>query len=137
MIGALLLGAMSDRTGRRTLILTTAFPGALAAFVVYYFLTSPSTLAAGLVIFGILKASAPTLVVALAQDSATPESVGTASGMVMSMHYVAAVAAPLVAARLITGTGDMIFTMILTSTVPLILYGGLIALARDNRPVKL
>lgn len=137
MIGALLLGAMSDRTGRRTLILTTAFPGALAAFVVYYFLTSPSTLAAGLVIFGIFKASAPTLVVALAQDSATPESVGTASGMVMSMHYVGAVVAPLVAARLITGTGDMIFTMILTSTVPLILYGGLIALARDNRPVKL
>ena len=136
MIGALLLGAMSDRTGRRTLILTTAFPGALAAFVVYYFLTSPSTLAAGLMIFGILKASAPTLVVALAQDSATPESVGTASGMVMSMHYVAAVVAPIVAARLITGTGDMIFTMILTSTVPLILYGGLIALARDNRPVN-
>ncbi|MCH7916158.1 MAG: hypothetical protein IH856_24500, partial [Deltaproteobacteria bacterium] len=84
----------------------------------------------------ILKASAPTLVVALAQDSATPESVGTASGMVMSMHYVAAVVAPIVAARLITGTGDMIFTMILTSTVPLILYGGLIALARDNRPVN-
>ncbi|MFQ6031086.1 MAG: MFS transporter, partial [Dehalococcoidia bacterium] len=136
MIGAILLGALSDRFGRKAVILCTAYPGVLAAFVVYYLLVSPGALAVGLVIFGILKASVPTLVVAFAQDSASPESVGTASGMVMSMHYVAAVAAPLVAARLITGTSDMIFTMILTSTVPLILYGGLIALVGENRTAR-
>jgi hypothetical protein len=50
----------------------------------------------------------------------------------MSMHYVAAVAAPLVAARLITDTGDMILTMILTSTVPLILFGSLIVLVKEK-----
>jgi MFS family permease len=137
MIGALLLGALSDRIGRKAVILCTAYPGALAAFVVYYLLVSPGALAAGLLIYGIFKATVPTLVVALAQDSVSPESVGTATGMVMSMHYVAAVSAPLVAAQLITGTGDMILTMILTSTIPLILYGGLIALVRDKRPVKL
>ncbi|MEE9550041.1 MAG: MFS transporter [Candidatus Binatia bacterium] len=136
MIGALLLGALSDRIGRKAVILYTTYPGALAAFVVYYLLVSPGALAVGLLIYGIFKSTVPTLVVALAQDSVSPESVGTATGMVMSMHYVAAFAAPLVAARLITGTGDMILTMTLTSTVPLILYGCLIALVREKKPVK-
>lgn len=133
MIGALLLGVLSDRFGRKTVILWSTYPGALAAFVVYYFLTSPGLLALGLVIFGTLKASAPTLVVALAQESAPAETTGTASGVVMSMHYVAAVVAPLVAAQLITGTGNMILSMILTSSVPLVLYGSLIAAVRDKR----
>lgn len=132
MIGALVLGALSDRFGRKAVILWTAFPGALAAFVVYHLLTSPGTLAVGLVLFGILKASVPTLIVALAQDSASAEGVGTASGVVMSMHYVAAVAAPLISAHLIASTGDMILTMILTSSIPLIVYGGLIAAVRER-----
>ena len=132
VIGAFLLGALSDRFGRRAVIICSAYPGALVAFVVYYLLESPTALAAGLLIFGILRASVPPLVVALAQDCATPETIGTATGTVMSMHYVAAVAAPLVAARLITGTGDMILTMILTSTVPLILFASLIALIKEK-----
>ncbi|MFQ5849726.1 MAG: MFS transporter [Candidatus Binatia bacterium] len=132
MVGALLLGALSDRFGRKLVILWSAYPGALAAFVVYYLLTSPGPLALGLVLFGTLKASVPTLIVALAQESSSPETAGTASGVVMSMHYVAAVVAPLVAAQLIASTGDMILTMILTSTVPLVLYGGLIAAVREK-----
>ncbi|MBI4526430.1 MAG: MFS transporter [Deltaproteobacteria bacterium] len=127
MIGAILFGPLSDRFSRKSVILWTAFPGALAAFVVYHTLTSPEALAVGLIIFGTLKATVPTLIIALAQDSVAAETVGAASGVVMSMHYVAAVVAPLIAAQLIAGTGNMVLSMILTSSVPLVIYGGLIA----------
>ena len=73
-----------------------------------------------------------TLVIALAQDSASVGSVGTASGVVMSLHYVSAVVAPLVAAQLIASTGDMILSMILTSSVPLVVYGSLIAIVPEK-----
>ena len=132
MIGAILLGWLSDRFGRRAVILWSAFPGALAAFIVYRMLFSPTSLAMGLVLFGTLKASVPTLVIALAQDSASVGSVGTASGVVMSLHYVSAVVAPLVAAQLIASTGDMILSMILTSSVPLVVYGSLIAIVPEK-----
>jgi sugar phosphate permease len=132
MIGALVLGPLSDKFGRKYIILRSAFPAALAAFVSFYWLNSPLALAVGLVIFGILKASVPTLIVPLAQESASPDAAGAAAGVIMSMHYVSAVAAPLVTAALITGTGNMILAMILTSVIPLCIYGSLIATVSEN-----
>jgi MFS family permease len=132
MIGALFLGPLSDKFGRRYVILLSAFPAAAAAFITYQWLASPIALALGLVIFGILKASVPTLIVPLAQESASPDAAGTAAGVIMSLHYCSAVVAPLVTAALITGTGDMILAMILTSVVPLVIYGGLIAAVRGK-----
>jgi DHA1 family bicyclomycin/chloramphenicol resistance-like MFS transporter len=132
MLGALVLGPLSDRFGRRTVILATAFPAAIAAFISYEWLATPQALAAGLVVFGILKATVPTLIVPLAQESAAPEAAGAAAGAIMSMHYFSAVVAPLVAGALIGRTGDMIMSMVLTACVPLLIYGGLIALVRET-----
>jgi MFS family permease len=132
MIGALVLGPVSDKWGRRFVILLSAFPATVAAFVSYQWLASPLALAAGLMIFGILKASVPTLIVPLAQESASPDAAGTAAGVIMSLHYVSAVVAPLVTAALITGTGNMLLSMILTSVIPLIIYGSLIAAVRER-----
>jgi len=133
MIGALVLGPLSDRFGRRAVIVATAFPAAVAAFVSYEWLATPQALATGLVVFGILKASVPTLIVPLAQESAAPEAAGAAAGVIMSMHYFSAVVAPLAAGALIAGTGDMILSMVLTACVPLIIYGGLIAMTREKK----
>jgi AAHS family 3-hydroxyphenylpropionic acid transporter len=132
MIGALVLGPLSDKLGRRSIIVGTAFPAALAAFITFYYLQSPAALAAGLVIFGILKSSVPTLIVPLAQESASPDAAGAAAGVIMTMHYVSAFTAPLVTAALITGTGSMILALILTSVIPLIIYGCLIATVRER-----
>lgn len=132
MIGALLLGPLSDRFGRKTVILSTAFPAAVAAFISYQWLATPYALAAGLVLFGILKASVPTLIVPLAQESDAPEAAGAAAGAIMSMHYFSAVVAPLVAGAFISGTGDMILSMVLTACVPLVIYGSLIAAVREK-----
>jgi MFS family permease len=127
MIGSFLLGSLSDRFGRKKVIALSAFPAALAAFIVFYWLESAAVLGVGIFVFGTLKASVPALVVALAQESAPAGSAGTASGIIMSLHYTSGVVAPLVAARLIADSNDIIWAMILVSSVPLLLYGSLIS----------
>jgi MFS family permease len=132
MIGSISLGSLSDRLGRKRIILLSAFPAAAAAFVVFYWLNSAAGIALGIFVFGTVKASVPALVVALAQEAAPSGSAGTASGVIMSLHYTAGVVAPLIAAQLITGTGDIVLAMILVSSIPLVLYGCLIGTVRER-----
>jgi MFS family permease len=136
MFGSFLLGSLSDRLGRKQVIALSAFPAALAAFIVFYWLESLPALAVGIFVFGTLKASVPALVVALAQESAPPGSAGTASGIIMSLHYTSGVVAPLIAARLITDINDIISAMILMCSVPLILYASLISALQERGYLK-
>jgi MFS family permease len=136
ILGSLLLGSLSDQLGRKKVILISALPAAAAAFVVFYWLNSAFAIALGIFVFGTLKASVPALVVALAQETAPSRSAGTASGVIMSLHYSSGVVAPLIAAQLITGTGDIILAMILVSSLPLIIYGGLIGAVPERRHVE-
>jgi MFS family permease len=132
MLGSISLGSLSDRLGRKKVIMLSAFPAALVAFIVYYWLESAAVIALGILVYGILKASVPALVVALAQEAAPAGSAGAASGIIMSLHYTSGVLAPLIAARLITATGDIIWGMILVSSIPLVLYGSLISTVREQ-----
>jgi MFS transporter, putative metabolite:H+ symporter len=131
MVGSFSLGFLSDKLGRRVVIALSAFPAAVAAFVVFYWLESPVGLALGIFVFGFLKASVPALVVALAQEAA-PGNAGTAAGIIMSLHYTSGVVAPLITANLIAGTGDILLAMILATAGPLILYGVLISAVRER-----
>jgi MFS family permease len=131
MLGSFTLGTLSDKFGRKRVITLSALPAAAAAFVVFHWLDSAIALAAGIFVFGLLKASVPALVVALAQEAAPPGSAGTAAGMIMSLHYTAGVLAPLLAAQLISGTGDILLAMILVSSVPLVIYAALIGALRE------
>lgn len=132
IFGALALGGLSDRFGRKFVILLSAFPAALMSVVVYQWFTSPASLALGLLLFGALRASAPTLVVALAQETTTPANRGAATGVIMALHYVAAVVTPLVAAQLIVGMNDIISAMILVTAIPMVVYACLIAAVRER-----
>lgn len=132
MLGSFTLGSLSDKFGRKPVIALSAVPAAAAAFAVFYWLQSPLGLAVGILIFGVLKASVPALVVALAQEAAPAGSAGTAAGIIMSLHYTAGVLAPPLAAKLITGTGDILLAMILVSSVPLLLYAALIGAVREH-----
>lgn len=131
MLGSFALGALSDRFGRKPVIVLSALPAAAAAFVVFYWLQSAPAIAAGIFIFGTLKASVPALVVALAQETAPPGAAGTASGIIMALHYAAGVLAPLAAARLIAAAGDIVVAMVLAASIPLLLYGALIGAVRE------
>jgi AAHS family benzoate transporter-like MFS transporter len=133
MFGSFCLGNLSDKFGRTRVVALSAFPAAASAFVLFYWLQSSLALAAGIAVFGLIKASVPALVVALAQEAAPPGNAGTASGIIMSLHYFAGVVAPLIAARIIAGTGDIVLAMILTTSVPLILYGCLIGAVRERK----
>jgi MFS family permease len=133
MLGSFSLGSLSDRFGRKRVIAWSAFPAAAAAFVLFYWLESPTSLAVGVFVFGVLKASVPALVVALAQEAAPPGSAGTASGVIMSLHYSAGVVAPLISAQIIAASGDILLAMIMATSAPLVLYGFLIAAVRERR----
>jgi len=132
MIGAISLGHLSDRHGRKPVILASAFPATIAAFVAFYILQTPVALACGIFIFGMFIAPAPSLIVALAQEKTAAGSAGTASGVILAAHYGAAIVAPVVTARLITGTGDIVMALILVSTIPWLLFACLVAAVRDG-----
>jgi MFS family permease len=131
MLGSFTLGSLSDKFGRKRVIALSALPAAAAAFVVFHWLNSVIALTVGIFVFGLLKASVPALVVALAQEAAPPGSAGTAAGIIMSLHYSAGVLAPLLAAQLITGTGDILLAMILVSSIPLVLYAALVGAVHE------
>jgi MFS family permease len=133
MLGSICLGSLSDRLGRRNVIVLSAFPAAAAALVVFRWLDSAVAIAAGIFIFGTLKASVPALVVALAQESAPAGNAGSAAGIIMSLHYFSGVVAPLIAAQLIAAGGDILIAMVLVSAVPLVLYATLIGALRETR----
>jgi len=136
MLGSFCLGSLSDKLGRRNVIMLSAFPAALAAFVVFYWLDSSIAIAAGIFVFGLLKASVPALVVALAQEAAPAGNAGTAAGIIMSLHYTSGVVAPLIAAKLITASGDILTAMVLVSSVPLLLYGAFISAVREHAATR-
>jgi hypothetical protein len=71
-------------------------------------------------------------VVALAQETAPPGNAGTASGIIMALHYFSGVVAPLIGAKIIAASGDIVLAMILTTSVPLLLYGCLIGAVRER-----
>ena len=133
MFGSFSLGSLSDEFGRKRVIVMSALPAAAAAFVVFYWLESVVGLAIGIFVFGVLKASVPALVIALAQEAAPRGSAGSAAGFIMALHYTSGVIAPLLAAKLISGTGDILWAMILVSTVPLILYAAMIGTVPQPR----
>ena len=123
---------MDAKTLSALIFSLSAFPAAAAAFVLFYWLQSPLSLAIGIAVFGVIKASVPALVVALAQEAAPPGNAGTASGIIMALHYFAGVVAPLVAAQIIAASGDIVLAMILTTALPLVLYGCLISAVRER-----
>ena len=132
ILGAMVLGILSDRVGRKRIILLGAFPGVLVVLAVYGWLTHPLTLAAGICLLGLCKSPVPSLVVALAQDSAASGRVGAASGLIMSMHYVAAQTTPVAMGLLITRLDSMTLAMLLGSAVTFAVFGFLVTCVRER-----
>jgi MFS family permease len=133
MLGSFSLGYLSDRFGRKRVIALSALPAAVAAFIVFSWLDSPIWIALGIFVFGILKASVPALIVALAQEAALPGNAGAAAGIIMSLHYTAGMIAPLITAHILGATGDIVLAMIAATSLPLTLFACLIGTVKERR----
>lgn len=132
ILGAMVLGMLSDRLGRRRIILMGAFPGVLVVLAVYGWLVHPLALAAGICLLGLCKSPVPSLVVALAQDTVAKGRVGEASGLIMSMHYVAAQTTPLGMGLLIIWLDSMTLAMLLGSALAFAVFGVLVTSVRER-----
>ncbi len=130
--GSVLVGLLTDRLGRKLIMLWIAFPGALAVIGVYTLLHSVAALAVGFALLGLIRSPIPSQPVALGQDSAEGHATATASGFVMSAYYAAAVVAPLVTGAVMAGLRDGVRTMVIVVPVGLIAYGALIAAVREK-----
>ncbi len=132
ILGAMVLGMLSDRLGRKRIILMGALPGVFVVLAVYGWLAHPLTLAAGICLLGLCKSPVPALVVALAQDSAAKGRVGAASGLIMSMHYLAALTTPVAMGQVITWMGNMSLAMLLGSVLAFTAFGLLVLSVREG-----
>jgi MFS family permease len=138
MVGSILVGLLSDRLGRKRVMLWIALPGAIAVVGIFTLLHSVVALAAGFALLGLIRSPVPSQVVALGQDSAEDHAAATASGLVMSGYYAAAVVVPLVTGAVMAGLRDGVRTMVIVLPVGLVVYGILIAAVREKsrgRPV--
>jgi uncharacterized membrane protein YraQ (UPF0718 family) len=114
-------------------MLSIALPGALVVVAIYTLLHSAPALVAGFALLGLIRSPIPSQVVALGQDSARSHATATASGLVMSAYYAAAVVAPLVTGAVIAGLRSGVHAMIIVVPLGLLVYGALIAAVRERR----
>lgn len=132
MVGSVVVGLLSDRLGRKVVMLWIAFPGALAVIGIYTLLHSLAALTVGFALLGLLRSPIPSQVVALGQDSAEGHATATASGLVVAAYYAAAVVVPLVTGAVIASLRDGVRAMVIVVPVSLIVYGALIAAVREK-----
>jgi hypothetical protein len=50
----------------------------------------------------------------------------------MSLHYTAGVIAPLIAAQILSATGDIVLAMIWATSAPLVMFGCLIGAVKER-----
>jgi MFS family permease len=132
MVGSILVGLLSDRLGRKRVMLWIALPGAIAVVGIFTLLHSVTALTLGFALLGLIRSPVPSQVVALGQDSAEDRAAGTASGLVMSGYYAAAVVVPLVTGALMAALRDGVRTMVIVLPVGLCVYSVLIAAVREK-----
>jgi MFS family permease len=132
MLGAVLVGLLSDRFGRKVVMLSLGVPAALAVVAIYARLHSVAALTAGFALLGLFRSPIPSQPVALGQDSAHAHARATASGLVMSAYYAAAVVVPLVTGAVIASLRDGVRAMVIVVPSGLLVYAALVAAVRER-----
>jgi len=129
-LGAIVLGWLSDRLGRRVVILAS---GIFAAILAYFYFINVNSF---LIVLGLSAALGFTsfaylsLFISLAQDSVNPTAIGSVTGLVQDISTIAAIIAPLIAAALIMAVG-IVLAMIVSVCIPYLVQGILVLASQE------
>mgnify|MGYP001030019304 FL=1 len=129
--GAIVLGLLSDKLGRRVAVLASGIFAALIAY--FYFISVNSFLiVVGLsAALGFVSFAYWSLLISLAQDSVDSARIGSVTGFVQNVSIIAEIIAPLIVAALIMAVG-IAWAMIASVCIPYSVQG-ILALASKER----
>jgi len=130
-IGAIVLGWLSDRLGRKVAILTSGIFTAILAY--FYFISVNSFLiVVGLsAVLGFTSFAYWSLFISLAQDSVDSDTIGSVTGLVQNISMIAEIIAPLTAAALIMAVG-IVWAMIASVCIPYLVQGILVLASQER-----
>jgi len=130
-IGAIFLGWLSDRLGRRVVILLSGIFAAILAYL-YFISVNPFLILLGLsAALGFTSFAYWSLLISLAQDSVDPATIGSVTGLVQNISVTANIIAPLISATLIIAVG-IVWAMIASVCIPYLVQG-ILALGSEER----
>ena len=132
-VGAIVLGWLSDRLGRKVAILASGIFTAILAY--FYFISVNSFfIIVGLsAVLGFTSFAYWSLFISLAQDSVDPGTIGSVTGLVQNISMIAEIIAPLTAATLIMAVG-IVWGMIASVCIPYLAQGILVLASKERLP---
>lgn len=130
MVGYIVCGALSDKIGRKTMLVIASISGAIMSFLVLQ-LTSLPLLFIAIAIGGILGGAIVPVTLALATDSVPPVLAGAATGIVINVGTISGIISPPLAGQL-AGTSSIHNALIWHWSLPLLLVGLLALLLRPQ-----
>jgi MFS family permease len=128
--GAIVLGWLSDRWSRKTVILACGISAALTAY--FYFINANSILIITALsgAFGFTSYACWNLLTSLAQDSVDTGAIGSVTGFVQNISISASIIAPVMAATLIAALG-VTWGMIVSVAVPYLVEATLVLASKE------
>jgi len=130
-VGAIVLGWLSDRSGRRIVILASGIFASIFAYFYFINVNSFLTVVGLSAALGFTTCAYWGLLISLAQDSIDPAAIGSVTGLVQNISIIAEVIAPLMAATLLMAIG-IIWAMIASVCIPYLTQGFLILASKER-----
>lgn len=131
-VGSIVLGWLSDRCDRRSVILGAASMTVAAAVLFFYYPLTSAMIVMLSVLLGFASSAFWSLIISLAQDAVDPLAIVSVTGLIQSIGLIAGIVSPIVSAWLINDAGFQ--TALITCVcIPFLIHGALILLAKANR----
>jgi MFS family permease len=133
ILGPVVLGRLSDRRGRRSIMVLAM--GAMAAGALLVTVGREPFVLLGAVLFGVSSFSYPVLAAAFVRDHAAARAFGAAFGMMTIFYGFGAMAGPVTTGAIGDSTGSFTAAYLVVAAVALVGGGAAWRLPRDRRPL--
>jgi len=130
-VGAIVLGWLSDRLGRRVTILASGIFAAVLGYLYFITVNSFLTVVGLSAILGFTSFAYWSLFISLAQDSVRPAAIGSVTGLIQNLSMIAEIIMPLMTATLIMTVG-IVWAMITSVCIPYFVQGILVLASKER-----